>query len=578
MKLFSLLKEEWKYMKDDKGKIIIATLLTLFASIFGILYGYLIGQATEVITNKDLRMTIIYLAIYAFVSIFCHYILKRVSSKLFNTIRINLTRKMGTAIYYKTLLLPAKAFEEKKSGEIVNRIINDTTTVSDLLKSLLNMAIRLITCSIMYIYIWSQSWIVALEILVFVILTYFISKHFTKKIKQENKKIQKEVDTCILEVNQGVLGIREIKSLGNRNIIFNNFKKLVNNTFEHKNNLGNYEINYNESVAALNGFFESVIFLTCGILIFCNISSISFFMAMTYYVYQFIYLSETFTSISTSYQKVIVSMERINEILNNKLYDDEKFGLISKEEINGEIEFKDIDFGYEKDRLMLKDFNLKIPAKKKIAIVGKSGQGKTTLFNLLLRLFDPIQGDILIDDINIKDFTEEDLRKHISIIRQDPYIFNKTILENFRIVNEKITLDEVRKYCKEASIDEYIMSLPDKYDTLIGEGGVNLSGGQKQRLAIARSLMKESKIILLDEATSALDNESQEYIKSTMDKLSKDHTIIIIAHRLSTIKDADKIFLIEDGKVIASGKHEYLMRNNKIYRNLYNPEQIELNI
>ena len=222
--------------------------------------------------------------------------------------------------------------------------------------------------------------------------------------------------------------------------------------------------------------------------------------------------------------------------------------------------------------------NLEIKANKKIAIVGKSGGGKTTLFNLLLRLFDPVQGDIFIDNINIKDLDEESLRKHISIIRQDPFLFNKTILENFKIVNPDITLEEVREYCKKAYIDDYIMSLEKGYDTLIGEGGVNLSGGQKQRLAIARTLMKNSKIILFDEATSALDNESQEYIKNTINELSKTHTIIIIAHRLSTIKDADKIYLISDGQVVASGSHKYLIKNNKQYKQLYNPEQMDLNI
>ena len=157
-------------------------------------------------------------------------------------------------------------------------------------------------------------------------------------------------------------------------------------------------------------------------------------------------------------------------------------------------------------------------------------------------------------------------------------MFNKTILENFQLVKPDITLEEVRKYCKKAYIDDYIISLEKGYDTLIGEGGINLSGGQKQRLAIARTLMKDSKIILFDEATSALDNESQEYIKNTIDELSKTHTIIIIAHRLSTIKDSDKIYLISDGQVVASGSHKYLIKNNKFYKQLYNPEQMDLNI
>ena len=175
----------------------------------------------------------------------------------------------------------------------------------------------------------------------------------------------------------------------------------------------------------------------------------------------------------------------------------------------------------------------------------------------------------MIDNINILDLTEESLRKHISIIRQEPFIFNRTIKENFEIIDNNITLDKIRKYTKMAYLDDYIMSLPKQYDTLLGEGGVNLSGGQKQRLSIARTLSKKSEIILFDEATSALDNKSQEYIKKSIDNLVKDHTIVIVAHRLSTIIDADIIHVVDDGKIIASGTHEQLLKKCKKYKELY---------
>ena len=216
--------------------------------------------------------------------------------------------------------------------------------------------------------------------------------------------------------------------------------------------------------------------------------------------------------------------------------------------------------------------NLKIDSNKKIAIVGKSGNGKSTIFNLLLRYFDSSIGSILIDGINIKDLTEESLRKNISIIRQAPFLFNESILDNFRYVKKNATLKEIRGVCKRAYIDDYIMSLPKKYNTVIGEGGVNLSGGQKQRIAIARTLLLNTKIILFDEATSALDNESQEYIKRTIDSLVTNHTVIIVAHRLSTIIDADVINVIDKGKLVASGTHNHLINNSLIYKNLYNSE------
>ena len=182
---------------------------------------------------------------------------------------------------------------------------------------------------------------------------------------------------------------------------------------------------------------------------------------------------------------------------------------------------------------------------------------------------------ITLDGVDIKTLSEDNLRKNISIIRQEPFIFNRTIKDNFRILDSKITLKEIREYTKKAYLDDYIMSLPKKYDTLLGEGGVNLSGGQKQRLSIARTLAKKSKVILFDEATSALDNNSQEFIKKTIDNLVSDHTIIIVAHRLSTIIDADIIYVVDNGKIVGSGKHQDLLKNNKIYKKLYETENIE---
>ena len=293
-------------------------------------------------------------------------------------------------------------------------------------------------------------------------------------------------------------------------------------------------------------------------------------MAMTYYIYRFMNTIELMMNLSTSIQKMKVSIERLSEILDNKLYNDEKFGIVSKTDIDGNIEFKNITFKYpNEEKEIFKEFNLTIPTGKKIAIVGKSGQGKTTIFNLLLKYFKPTNGTIYIDDIPLDDFTEESLRQNIAIIRQEPFLFNKTILENLKIVNNKLTLEQIRSSCKLAEVDDYIMSLPNQYNTMIGEGGINLSGGQKQRLAIARALLKQSKIILFDEATSALDNENQRKIKQAIDNLVKDHTIIIVAHRLSTIIDADIIYLIEDGKLIDEGTHNELIKKNKTYKKLY---------
>ena len=294
---------------------------------------------------------------------------------------------------------------------------------------------------------------------------------------------------------------------------------------------------------------------------------------METYIWRIDEVVESISDFGVSFNKVTVSLKRINEILNNKLYQDEKYGNQVLNNAKGIIEFKNVRFKYkENENYTLNNLNLKITPHKKIAIVGKSGNGKSTIFNLLLRYFDPTKGEITLDEINLKDLTKESLRNNISIIRQSPFIFNLSILDNFKLVKPDVTLENVRSFCKKAYIDDYIMSLPEQYNTIIGEGGINLSGGQKQRLAIARTLLLNTKIILFDEATSALDNESQEFIKKTIDNLVKDHTIIIVAHRLSTIMDADEIHVIEQGKLIASGPHQELLKTCKSYQTLYQSE------
>ena len=217
---------------------------------------------------------------------------------------------------------------------------------------------------------------------------------------------------------------------------------------------------------------------------------------------------------------------------------------------------------------ILKKMNFTIKPNEKIAFVGKSGAGKSTIFNLITHLYQVSSGKILLDDININDLDCNTIRNNMSIITQNPYIFNFSIKDNLLLAKEDATLKEIREACRLACIDDYIMSLPDKYDTPLGENGIILSGGQKQRIAIARALLMQTEIILFDEATSALDNETQEQIQKAIDNLKGEYTILIIAHRLSTVIDADKIFVIDDGKIIDSGTHQELLKNCEVYKEI----------
>ena len=216
--------------------------------------------------------------------------------------------------------------------------------------------------------------------------------------------------------------------------------------------------------------------------------------------------------------------------------------------------------------------NFKIKANSTVAFVGKSGSGKTTVFNLLCKMYNIDSGKITIDGIDIRELDKDSIRGNITIISQNPYIFNLSIRDNLRLVKENITDEEMIEACKTACLEDFIKSLPDGYDTIIGEGGINLSGGERQRLAIARALVQKTEIILFDEATSALDNETQANIKKAIDNMKNEYTILIIAHRLSTVIDCDRILFLDEGKIKAEGTHKELLRTCKNYRNLYEAE------
>ena len=221
---------------------------------------------------------------------------------------------------------------------------------------------------------------------------------------------------------------------------------------------------------------------------------------------------------------------------------------------------------------VLKDLSFDVKANETVAFVGKSGAGKTTIFNLLCKMYDADKGKIMIDGVDIKKLDKDSIRGNITVISQSPYIFNVSIKDNLKLVKRDMTDEEMIDACKMACLDDFINSLPDKYDTIVGEGGINLSGGQKQRLAIARALVQKTEIILFDEATSALDNETQEKIQKAINNMKNEYTILIIAHRLSTIVGADRILFLNDGKIECEGSHEYLLKNCPDYKKLYEAE------
>ena len=563
-----------KLIKEEKIKLILASAFIFISGVSEIATGYLNGAAVESITKLDLKNAVMYLVIYLILGLTLGGVLLHFANSILYKIESSLTRKLGYFTYKKSLCLPAVAYEEKSSGKIINRITSDTESLSFAFGSLLNAVSSLVGSFIIIFYIFYNSWIIGVEILIFIIMLLLILKKYNPLLKEAHKERKKGQDEFTSLVTESIRGVREIKTLGIKNNLFSDMRDIIKLIYSKSVKEIDIQMEFNIITRVLKSLLEVGTFIICVILLYYKQISLTFFIAMTYYIYRYMWLIENMNDLTQTYQRVLVSIGRVNEILENRLYEDEEFGNSRINKVKGVIEFNNVTFAYPGEDKTLDNFNLKLEPNKKIAIVGKSGQGKSTLFNLVTRIFDPDKGEILLDGINIKDLTEKELRNHISIIRQEPFVFNRSIKKNFQLIKPNISLKTIRKYTKLAYLDDYIMSLPKKYNTILGEGGVNLSGGQKQRLAIARTLSKKSQVILFDEATSALDNNSQEYIKESIDNLVKDHTVIIVAHRLSTIVDADIIHVIDRGRVVASGTHDELLKTSKTYKKLYQTESL----
>ena len=287
------------------------------------------------------------------------------------------------------------------------------------------------------------------------------------------------------------------------------------------------------------------------------------------------YVFDYFVSMMESIKSFNLSANRVYEIIDGEKFSKEKFGGTNLNHINGDFEFRNVSFAYKENKEILHNISFSVKANTTVAFVGKSGSGKSTIFSLLSKLYNVPDNKIFIDGIDINTLTKDAIRNNISVITQNPYIFNLSIRDNLLLVKEKVSDKEMIKACKTACLHDFIMSLPDGYDTIVGEGGVTLSGGERQRLAIARALIKKTEIILFDEATSALDNETQEKIQKAIHSLKGKYTILIIAHRLSTIVNSDKIIMIDKGKKVAEGTHQTLMKKSLKYQKLYHADLIK---
>lgn len=557
-----------KYLLKIKKLIILIFIAYGVLSLINIFSPIINAKLLTSLTNFNLNEAYKYTFIFFVISILS-VLINKLAIKLLGKIHEKLLYDIRYDIIQRLFKLKMKNFDEIPSGKFQERIKNDPEGIFSVFSVVQYNIFNIITEVFMLAYVMYLNIIIGLIYILGIIIIYFYEKYAYEKFEklEEESKIQREKSGTIL--NEILRGIRDIKLLG----ITNKVNKMTSETLDKQSKLDTKisisRMNiYNTTEIVKDILIFIIIFL--GIfLINNNKLTLTTFLIIFMYRNDIFSLVFSYTSLKEYLVKYKVAKNRIMELFDNKKFPIETYGNESIDNIKGEIEFKNVSFAYNKKEI-IHNVSFKVNSLEDVALVGKSGSGKSTLFNLLTKSYDNYEGIITIDGVDIKKLNQKTLIDSISIISQNPYIFNLSIKDNLKLIDKNITDDDIINACKTARIHDFIETLPDKYNTLLGEGGVNLSGGQKQRLAIARALLKQSKILLFDEATSSLDNITQDEIQTAIKSISKNFTIITIAHRLSTIINSNKIYLLEEGNIIACGTHKELLKSNTYYKELYN--------
>lgn len=565
------LKRTWQYIKLAKGNLFGYAAVSIVEAIISVILPIVSAQVilnitSELFTQLLLTGALVLLlqVLIRVMSFFKTVFYKKIFNITIEAIKMDLTRSI--------LNLEVQELDNSSSGLFINRINKDTEDISGVFMEfaywisyvISNMGV-LITIFILNKYIFIFS--IFTTLICYVIHRRGVNRRY--KIQKELMKLKENVTSLSTEV---IRGIRDIKVLNASEAVLSSMNDKIRSVADENSRLINtrniYDIFENVVRSAL-----SFIFLALGVYL-CknNLLTIPTFIILYNYRGKVYSLLDGIANLSEYLKTFSLSASRIYEVIYDDEFKKEKFGKKHIDEIVGNIEFKNVSFEYNDNMSVLKNLNLYIKENETVAIVGKSGAGKTTLFSLMAYLYHPTRGKILIDGIDITKLDCESIRDNISIITQNPYIFNFSIKENLLLTSPNATDEDIKNACKVAALDDFIETLPDGYDTLVGEGGVTLSGGQRQRLAIARALLMKTKIILFDEATSALDNETQASIQESIKNMKGEFTIVIVAHRLSTIMDADRILVLDDGAIVQEGTHKELLKTSSIYKNLYNKE------
>ena len=564
-------RKTWRYIKQCKWNLVGYVVVSIIEAIIGAALPIISAQIILDITSNQMEQ-LIYAALAAFGLLMVTNVGQYLKDLFYRRIYRHVMVEMQIDVARETMKIETSEISRRSSGLFIDRLNNDTRDIAGLFMEYAYWLSQLISNVGVLVAIFVLNRYMFVYCVLTSVAVFVVQQQRIRKQTEVRRKVKKLGEQRTGMIGEMVRGLVDVKGLNATESILNRTGDYIRSVYQQQYKEQKISGRYGVLSRTVQYGSDFLLVVLGAYLCQHGLLTIPSFVIIFNYRSRVKGLLTGVVRIAEFNKQFEVAADRIYEVIDDDTFTKEKFGGVHLDRLSGQIEFDNVSFGYDKDRMVLDNMNFTIKPNERVAFVGRSGAGKTTIFNLITRMYHADGGVVKLDDCDIESLDRPSIRNNMSIITQSPYIFNFSIKENLRIAKSDATLREMRKACRLACIDDYIMSLPDQYDTMVGEGGVILSGGQRQRLAIARALLKKTEIILLDEATSALDNETQSQIQEAINNLQGEYTILIVAHRLSTIVDSDRIFVVDGGKIIADGSHKQLMKTCPYYRDLYSKE------
>ncbi len=567
-----MLKRFLSYYKPHKKTFALDMLASLAVALIGVIYPVVTRtMLNDLIPNRNYRMVVI-LGLSLFLLYFVRMLLNFFIQYEGHVMGVRMQAQMRSDMFNHLQKLPFSFYDNHETGKIMSRLTSDLFEVTELAHhGPENLIISGISVIISFIYLSTINIWLSLIVFACVPLLVLVSVTTRKHMRSAFQESRRSTATINAALESSISGIRVTKAFTNAEKEAEKFE--VGNAQFREASKKAYRAmgRFHSSTTFITDIFNVVVLIAGGFFLYSGEINFADYSAFIVSINLFLGPINTLIRFMEQFQNGVAGFERFVEVMDIEPEIDGEHA-VEVPRLAGEIEFCGVSYGYDKDRDVLKGIDLKIAEGKTFALVGPSGGGKTTICHLIPHFYNIQSGTIRIDGKDIKDITLASLRRNIGIVQQDVFLFNASIRDNILYGKLNATEEEVIEAAKRANIHDYIMSLENGYDTVIGERGVRLSGGQKQRLCIARVFLKNPPILILDEATSALDNTTEILIQQALDELCKGRTTLVVAHRLSTIKNADEIAVIADGTIIEQGDHSTLLSQNGVYAQLYNQQ------